>query len=159
MQGNCWFWKFDSFGNLPKTKLHLSVDSLKNDIITSKETNLSRFDNLGSTESQLNTLLEKMPPKEKYSLLIQSYSNSILDSKGKDKSDLDRLEDLLSDMIRESIQPDKKGSTKFLDAVASFCSVEKLSKALWLLRAGKNSFLSSLFCFLSTSIAFSRWLY
>ena len=89
-----------------------------------------------TNDLELNALIEKMPNNEKYSLLLQSYSNIILESKIKDKSVLAKMESLFDEMVRETIQPDRKSCTRLFDAAAAFCSVETLSRTLRSLKAG-----------------------
>jgi len=91
-----------------------------------------------STETELNSLLDKMPINEKYSILLQSYATKILESNKKDASLLDKMESLYNEMIQKRISPEGKGSSGFLDAAASFCSVDKLSRALRLMKAGSH---------------------
>ncbi len=103
------------------------------------ESIISRIEDLNvkkTTDLELNALIEKMPNNEKYSLLLQSYSNIILESKIKDKNILTKMESLFDEMVSESIEPDKKSCTKLFDAAAAFCSVETLGKTLRSLKAG-----------------------
>ena len=91
------------------------------------------------TESELNTLIKKMPTNEKYSLLLQSYGRKILDTKNKDESSsnlLDKMEFLYLEMIQQSIKPEEKSIMNIIDASASFCNVDRISRTIKILKTG-----------------------
>mmetsp|Transcript_8471 Transcript_8471/g.12622 ORF Transcript_8471/g.12622 Transcript_8471/m.12622 type:complete len:515 (+) Transcript_8471:2-1546(+) len=115
-------------------RLKSNLAQIQGEIVDSKTLTILSGDS-ASTESELNSLLEKMPVNEKYSLLLQSYATRILESKKKDINLLEKMEGLYKEMIQKRISPDGKGSSGFLDAAASFCSVDKLSRALRLMKA------------------------
>jgi hypothetical protein len=125
---------------LPNTP---SIEESLNDINNEDKLSILKKESVNA-ELELNTLLEKMPLNEKYSLLLQSYATNILESKAKDLQLFDKMEALYNEMVRKAIAPDVKGSTSFLDAAAAFCRVDKITTALRLMKAGdkcKMSFL------------------
>lgn len=56
-------------------------------------------------DAALNILLENMPIAEKYSLLLQSYANNILDNTNRTMESLNTMQYLFTEMLSKSILP------------------------------------------------------
>lgn len=94
------------------------------------------------TDNELKTLMDSMPLKEKYTLLLQSYSTSILERRLQADKRIDLLqnmESLYNEMIQQSIAPEPMAAQAMIDASSKFGNVAVMSKAARLIRAGKVS--------------------
>ena len=93
------------------------------------------------TDNELKTLMDSMPMNEKYTLLLQSYSSTILGQRRlqSDKSIdlLQNMESLYTEMIQQAIVPEPAAAQALIDASSKFANVAVMSKAARLIRAGK----------------------
>ena len=87
---------------------------------------------------EISSLLESMPLKEKYTLLLQSYSSKILENEVTDRiTALTRMKFLFGEMLQAAITPERKAAKALIDASASFCNVAIMGKALRHIKAGR----------------------
>ena len=102
-------------------------------VIVKKDTN----------DSALSSMLQKLPDKEKYDLLIQSISSEIMEgSVAANISDFDRIESLYEEMVAKSIQPSPRSSVQLMNAACSYCDCEMIGRAFRIIRrtGGGKSF-------------------
>jgi len=91
------------------------------------------------TDNELKTLMDSMPLAEKYTLLLQSYSTSILERRLQADKRIDlfqNMESLYNEMIQQSIAPEPMAAQAMIDASSKFGNVAVMSKAARLIRAG-----------------------
>eukprot|EP01039_Chlorochromonas_danica_P002026 gene2025-2209_t len=88
--------------------------------------------------TDISQLIEEMSLQEKYSLLLQSYGNKVLESGGrrKDSNLFQKIEGLYDNMVQKAIQPDDKSTQSLYDAASAFCDIEIMSRAMKLARLG-----------------------
>lgn len=86
--------------------------------------------------AEVNEILQNMPTADKYSLLLQSYGSKLMEENYQDDGMMRKMESLFFEMIASKISPEERSARYFLDAAASFCSVERVTQALKLLKAG-----------------------
>jgi len=92
------------------------------------------------TDNELKTLMDSMPLAEKYTLLLQSYSTSILERRLQADKRIDlfqNMESLYNEMIQQSIAPEPMAAQAMIDASSKFGNVAVMSKAARLIRAGQ----------------------
>jgi hypothetical protein len=120
-------------------KLNIAVKSLnyKKNVQEDLESNASKGIVKKLPDSELNKILDSLPTDEKYSLLLQSYANKILDQKNLDLELISKMESLYYEMLQKCIQPDVKGSQLLIDASSSFCNIDIVTKTIRLVKAGK----------------------
>lgn len=109
------------------------------------------------TDNELKTLMDSMPLKEKYTLLLQSYSNSILERRLQADKRIDLLqnmESLYNEMIQQSIAPEPMAAQAMIDASSKFGNAAVMSKAARLIRAGKVSSQLTVLLYVLYSILF-----
>lgn len=89
--------------------------------------------------TDISQLIEEMSLQEKYSLLLQSYGNKVLESGGrrKDSSLFQKIEGLYDSMAQKAIRPDDKSTQSLYDAASAFCDIEIMSRAMKLARLGE----------------------
>jgi len=83
--------------------------------------------------------MDSMPLAEKYTLLLQSYSTSILERRLQADKRIDlfqNMESLYNEMIQQSIAPEPMAAQAMIDASSKFGNVAVMSKAARLIRAG-----------------------
>jgi hypothetical protein len=88
-----------------------------------------------SDSSSLNELLDEMKPSEKYALLLQSYSSSVVLNKNSTLMVL--MENLYAEMLEKAIEPTKVSSSSLINAASRFSSSIQLSRSIQLIKAGK----------------------
>ena len=89
-----------------------------------------------NSDSELNALLETMPTKEKYSLLLQSYKTKIVQGRsgGDVGFNMDKMKSLYYEMLQKSVKADQQGSSCLIDSAASLLNVQFMSNAIRLVR-------------------------
>jgi hypothetical protein len=98
------------------------------------------------TDNELKTLMDSMPLAEKYTLLLQSYSTSILERRLQADKRIDlfqNMESLYNEMIQQSIAPEPMAAQAMIDASSKFGNVAVMSKAARLIRAGQLTAVST----------------
>lgn len=98
------------------------------------------------TDNELKTLMDSMPLAEKYTLLLQSYSTSILERRLQADKRIDlfqSMESLYNEMIQQSIAPEPMAAQAMIDASSKFGNVAVMSKAARLIRAGQLTAVST----------------
>jgi hypothetical protein len=86
-------------------------------------------------KADIDDLIQEMPIAEKYTLLLQSYTNQILEN-SKDMALWNKLQDVCTSMLQKNILPTDKSVQNVLDAASAYCRIDIMSQALNILRKG-----------------------
>jgi hypothetical protein len=100
-------------------------------------TALQTIGNLQPTVN-IDDLLQSMPVSEKYELLLQSYGSKLLEEKFQDSELMNKMDTLMQEMVDKSIAPEDNSVKFYMDAVSSFCNLQRLTTAIETLRLGEK---------------------
>ena len=101
--------------------------------LTSLNTKLSLVDNV-------DDILQNLPDKEKYELLMQSYSTQLLENpsssnrKDEDKKKIDSMLSLFDEMITKNLKPSNRVISNILNAAALQCSSQLVGITLKMIK-------------------------
>lgn len=127
-RGGC--LKLPIYKRVPMSRLYLIEDDAKSPSYLQIIKSEPQF-------SEINRLLENMSLEEKYSIILQSYSSKVTsEGNTKDENVMNQMETLYMEMIANRISPDDKCTEKILNAAASFCNLQRITKAIRLLKKG-----------------------
>ena len=99
---------------------------------------LAKLEMEPKARSELQKIFSSMPPQEKYSILIQSLTNGILEehSKSSKLKSLQTISNLYTEMIRNKIAPQLDIAKSYINAATSVKDTVVVATALRLIKAG-----------------------
>ena len=110
------------------------VSKIQLNSLTSINTKLSLIDNV-------DDILQNLSDKEKYELLIQSYSTQLLENSSssnkidEDKEKINSMLSLFDEMIAKKLKPSNRATSNLLNAVALQCSSQLVGITLTMIKA------------------------
>jgi hypothetical protein len=91
---------------------------------------------------ELSSMLQSLPEADKYNLLIQSISTTVIGDKSgaeKNTTEFDRIALLYKEMVQRSIRPTARTSQQVINVACTYYDCDIIGKALQLVRSAGSA--------------------